>query len=181
VASAASPQRLGLSLGDEHTTLSSPAVFVFDEPPGEPLVAERVEPLPPTQEGGHAHVRLPIGERMTVGYLEHRNKGRLLVLGVSPTPELMVALHAWLGVPVASRAVSGSARVHSALFRRGAEQYFAVLTNTSDDVRDVRLLLDVEVECTRARDLRSGCEAPVVEGGVTLQVPARSGTAIQFV
>jgi hypothetical protein len=70
-------------------------------------------------------------------------------------------------------------RIHSALFQRGRD-YFAMLTNTSDEERDVRLALAVDGTLVSARDLRTGGQAPVLGDHVTLSVPARSGTAVQL-
>jgi hypothetical protein len=177
VTGAADPQRLRLALGDLSVELSSPAVFSYAEVPGEALVARRVSPRAPIQEGGHAHVLLPVGERITVGYVERRGAGRLVVLGLAPTAELLLAVHAWLGVRVPSHALSP--RVQSALFRRGLE-CFAVATNTSPDAREVSLVLDVRPLPGQARDLRTGCQARVIDGRVLIQVPARSGTALHL-
>ena len=180
VDSAAAPQRLRVFLGPRPVELSSEAVFVYDGALGEPLFAERIEPLWPTQEGGHAHVRLPIGERLCVGYASGRGNGRLVVLGVAPTPELMVALHAWLGVPIPCRSTLSGARIHSAVFRGDAD-WFVIITNTSEDERDARLLLELPAaEVHNARDLRTGCEVPVGPNEVTVRVPARSGTVVQL-
>jgi hypothetical protein len=154
-------------------------VFVYDAPPGEPIIAERIAPWAPTQEGGHAHVQLPIGERLTVGYVAGRGAGRVVVLGVSPTPELLLALHAWLEVPIGCRAGLGQ-RVHSALFRRGDDVYFLVVTNTADHPQDARVHLEVPVSLRTARDLRSGDESAVVDSSVVVRVPARSGTIMRL-
>jgi hypothetical protein len=180
VTTAAAPQRLRLSLSDAYTVeLSSPAVFVYAHPPGEPIVAERIAPLPPTQEGGHAHVQLPVGERLTVGYLARRDAGRIVILGVSPTPELVLAIHAWLGVRIACRTASNP-RLHSALFRRG-NAYAAILTNTAPHAQDALLQLDLPGTTPRAaRDLRTGLDSAVTNNRVTLRVPARSGTAVRL-
>jgi hypothetical protein len=177
ITTAADPQRLRLELGGQSVELSSPAVFAYADVPGQALIAERVAPRAPTQEGGHAHVLLPVGQRITVGYVDRRGDGRLVVMGVMPTPELLVALHAWLGVRIACRALSPS--VHSAVFRRGLE-YFAVVTNTSPQAREARLRLELEPLPRRARDLLTGCETPVADGRLLVQVAARSGTAIRL-
>jgi hypothetical protein len=106
----------------------------------------------------------------------------VVVLGLGPTPELMVALHAWLGVPIACRAPLAAARIHSALFSRGND-WFIVVTNTSEDERDVRLLLNLpgpQVGLAAARDLRRGCELPLGPHEVTVRVPGRSGTAVHL-
>jgi hypothetical protein len=177
ITTAADPQRLRLELGGQSVELSSPAVFAYAGVPGEALIAERIAPRAPTQEGGHAHVLLPLGQRITTGYVERRGAGRVVMIGVMPTPELLVALHAWLGARIPCRALSPS--VHSALFRRGLE-YFAVITNTSSEAREASLRLGLEPLPRQARDLLTGCELPVVDGRLLVQVPARSGTAIRL-
>ena len=154
---ARAPQRIQLALGDERVTLSSPAVSVYQRPPGEPIVAERVAPMPPTQEGGALHVQLPVGERLICGYVEARGAGRLIVLGVGPTPELLVALHRWLEVRIPSR--FGSPGLTSAVFKRG-DELVAICTNVTDFDGPTTLSLDVE-----------GYPAELA-----LRVPARSGT-----
>src|SRR5262249_4210366 len=77
VTSVAPPHRLRIALGSSAVTLSSDAVYLYETHMGEALTGERVEPLPPTQEGGHLHLRLPLGERLCVGYVEPRGRGRL--------------------------------------------------------------------------------------------------------
>jgi Glycosyl hydrolases family 35 len=177
VTTAAAPQRVRLSLGSVAVDLSSDAVFVYSDGLGESIVAERTVPLPPTQEGGHAHVQLPVGERLRVGYTTERGRGRVIVLGIEPEPELMVALHAWLGVPIPSRA--SAPRVQSALFERGGER-FVIVTNTAGEDREVVLHLDLPSSPLGATDLRTGREASVVARGVVARVPARSGTAVRL-
>jgi hypothetical protein len=177
VTSAAAPQRLRLDIGPG-VELSSLAAFVYDAPPGEPIVAERISPLPPTQEGGHLHVQLPVGERLTVGYVARRGAGRIVVLGVAPTPELVLAVHAWLGVRIACHA-GVDQRIHSALFRR-ADAHFVVATNTAEHAQDATLHLDIATPLRTARDLRSGAETAVVDNRVAARVPARSGTVVRL-
>jgi Glycosyl hydrolases family 35 len=179
VTTAAAPQRLALRLGETRVELSSPAVFVYADPPGEPIVAERIRPLPPTQEGGHAHVQLPVGERLTIGYVAPSGAGRLVVIGVSPTPELLLAIHGWLGIRIACRA-NLDQRLHSALFQRG-DEYVAIVTNTAAHAQDAVLHLDVPAPVPRtACDLRTELELRVTNNTVTVRVPARSGTAVRL-
>lgn len=159
VTTAASPQRVTLGLGLDSITLSSPAVLVYDTVPGEPIVAERVAPDPPTQEGGYLHVQLPVGQRWTCGYVQSIGAGRIVVLGVAPTPELLVALHHWLGVPIPSRfAASG---LTSAVFQRNADdEVVAICTNVTDFDGDTTLELDVPGHVSR----------------LSVRVPPHSGT-----
>jgi hypothetical protein len=121
---------------------------------------------------------LPVGERVCVGYLAPRGRGRLVVLGLAPEPELMVALHGWLGVRVACR-TAARGRAQSALFARGAERY-VIVTNTAADERDVLLELDLDGEFSQARDLRTGKPAPLAGRALVVRVPARSGTAVRL-
>src|SRR5205085_10499965 len=101
--------------------------------------------------------------RLTCGYVEQRGRGRLVVLGVSPTPELILALHGYLGVTVPCRLLASAGRVHSALFQRG-DEYFAIVTNTGPEVRDVVLTLDLERPERTGRGLRSGVESRIADG-----------------
>lgn len=137
VTTASHPQRVRVL----DVTLSSPGVFVYSRVPGDPIVAERVAPGPPKQEGGGLHVQLPVGERITCGYEEVRGAGRLIVLGVQPSAGLLVALHRWLGVPIASR--FDAAGLTSAVFRRG-DELVAICTNITDFEGPTLLALDVE-------------------------------------
>jgi glycosyl hydrolase family 35 len=177
VTTAAAPQRLHIRLGAAAVDLSSDAVFTYSDAPGEPIFAERSAPLPPTQEGGHAHVQLPVGERLRVGYIAAHGQGRVVVLGVAPTPDLMVALHAWLGVRLAAHATSS--RAQSALFERGEER-FVIVTNTAAEDRDVLVHLDPVGTIHKARDLRTRLPASMTSDGVVVRVPARSGTAVRL-
>jgi hypothetical protein len=152
ITSAADPQRLLLDLGEHSLELSSPGAFVYRDVPGQPISAQRTEQRPPTQEGGYRHVQLPVGEHITVGYVEARGKGRLVVLGIAPSPALLVAVHSWLGIRIGCR--TQAAGLHSALFRRG-EDLFVVLTNVDDGDRDAVLAVD-GVRMTVRLEARSG-------------------------
>jgi hypothetical protein len=177
ITTAVAPQRLSFRLGEQRPELSSSAVFVYPDA-GEPILAERATPLPPTQEGGHNHVRLPVGEQIQVGYVRRFGAGRLIVLGVAPDRDLLLALHAWLGVRIPCRSSTG-APIHSALFQRGAE-CVVVLTNSAADEREVSLRFDIGYTFSRALDLRAGTETPIVDSRVVARVPAGSGTALRL-
>lgn len=178
VTTAATPQRLRVRLGDDEVELSSADVFVYPEDVGEPIFAERSQPLAPTQEGGHAHVLLPVGERLCIGYAARRGSGRILVLGVAPGPTLLAALHAWLGVRVPCRAAD-SPRLQTAIFRRDGE-YILIVTNTAAEARDALISLDLDALPRSAVDLRTGRAAPLLEGGPLVHVPGRSGTILRL-
>jgi hypothetical protein len=178
ITTAAAPQRLSLHLGEQRVELSSSAVFVYPDAAGEPILAERASPLPPTQEGGHNHVLLPVGEQICIGYVTRFGAGRVVVLGVAPDRDLLLALHAWLGVRIPCRSTTG-APIHSVLFQRGVE-YVVVLTNTAADDREVTLQFNIDRNLSRALDLRAGTEMPIADSRVVARVSAGSGTALRL-
>ncbi len=133
------PQRLAIRLGGETVTLSSGAFFIFEDVPGEPLIAERVNDAIMMGDELAQHVSLPVGQRYTVGFRQKRGKGSVIVLGVEPDPALLVALHRWLGVSVPSRATLD--QVTTALFRR-EETFYLIAVNNGGEERYVRVALD---------------------------------------
>jgi hypothetical protein len=159
VTTAADPQRIALALGSERVELSSPGVFVYDAAPGAPIIAERISPRPPTQEGGYVHVQLPVGERLVCGYVEQCGAGRVVVIGVVPTPALVIAVHRWLRVPIASRFEASG--LTSAVFRR-VDELVAICTNITEF--DGATPLDVDV--------------PGFASQVPVRVPPHSGTVL---
>ncbi|HEV7665257.1 MAG TPA: beta-galactosidase [Chloroflexota bacterium] len=177
VTTAAEPQRLRVELGEHAVELSSAAAFSYAAAPGVPIRAARVTPRPPTQEGGYRHVTLPIGETMTVGYVLQRGRGRMVVVGLTPSPDLLLALHAWLGVGVPITAATPSIR--SALFRR-ADRYFAIVLNSSGQSLEARLKLTSDSPLSVARDLRTGREYGLLDGELVAEVSAGSGTVLEL-
>src|SRR5690606_2069289 len=75
---------------------------------------------------------LQIGQKYTIGYTEQRGAGRLTVIGLQPTPGLLMALHNHYDVPVASR--SNIFGITTALYRRDGD-YYLIATNDSVDPR----------------------------------------------
>jgi len=176
IVSATEPHRVALTLGEQSVVFSSPAQFSYSSVPGEPLVMERVAGLPPTQEGGHRHLELPVGERITVGYVRDRGKGRIIVLGVAPLADILVALHAWLDVSIASRALAPD--VLTAVLR-GDNGTFLIATNNGTQQRDVRLLLGFDV--SKPKDLETGAAVPVVDSRtIVIRVAPKDGCVVRL-
>jgi hypothetical protein len=178
---AAAPQRLAIRLGDRAVSLSSPAFFVYDDVPGEPITAERIADEIPTGDELAVHVSLPVGLTYTVGWRQGIGAGQIVVLGVQPSPELVAALHAWLEVPIPCR--TRTEHVHTALFRRG-ESFVLIAANLGDEARHAVVDLDRARFAPgpwAVRDLRTD-EVSVthirLSGAVTLHLPPRDGTIL---
>jgi hypothetical protein len=95
------------------------------------------------------------GREFTVGYVQARGKGRILVLGVNPNPELVLAIHRYFGVTIPSRADTSG--VTTALYRRG-KQLYLIATNNAKEER--RALVDIPLlsGMFRVTDLFTGAK-----------------------
>jgi hypothetical protein len=147
----------------------------YADVPGEPIVAERGAELQGGQQGHDLHTTLAVGERLTVGYRERRGGGSIVCLGLVPSPEVIVALHGWLGVPIASRVRSGS--VSSALFRSRDGTRFLIAVNNGDEDRAVNVAVDASA--SRATDLFTGGSWSVT-GVLEVMLSRKSGAALRL-
>ncbi len=125
------PGKMNLKLF-EHGTVESAWLQLYEHVPGEPLIVERLKSSAQPSEELALQFSLQIGQKYTIGYTEPRGAGRLTVIGLQPTPGLILALHHHYNVPVASRSnISG---ITTALYRRDGD-YYLIATNDSVDPR----------------------------------------------
>lgn len=183
VLTAAHPQQLRLLLGDEGPAFSSPAFFVYEQAPGSPIYAERVSEPPRTDEEFGLQANLPVGERYIVGYRQPLGAGEVICLGVTPSPEVLLALQRWLRAPIPCRACVPGVSV--ALFQRGAAFYLIAVNNGPQNC-------DAAVEVApayvapglyRLRDLVSGLDQLAdlrVNHHVLLRLPGKDGTVVHL-
>lgn len=68
---------------------------------------------------------------LTVGYIKKVGKGRVIHLGVDPTPELILGVLRFLSVPLFAYSVTRD--VKTAIFRRGSKHYLVVVNNGNED------------------------------------------------
>lgn len=153
----------------------SPVTGWYAAVPGEPIVAERLPERGGEQQGLDLHTRLPVGQRITVGYRERRGRGSIVCLAVQPSAELMVGIHRWLEVPVASRATT--AHVSTALFRAPDGEHFVIIVNNGDEDRVASIELTRKAD--KATDLFTGDSWAVGES-VGVWVPRKSGTVLRL-
>lgn len=124
------------TLGD--AGVESPWAYNYDRAPGEPITAERLSIREKPSEELLLQFDLQNGAQYTIGYTVQRGTGRITVIGLQPSPGLLLALHRYLGIPIASR--SRTATVSTALFSRDGE-YYIVASNTGneDKTADIEL------------------------------------------
>ncbi|HPW64935.1 MAG TPA: beta-galactosidase, partial [Candidatus Omnitrophota bacterium] len=94
--------------------------------------------------------------RQTIGYVKSVGKGRILHLGVEPTPELVLEILRYLETPLFAYSITRD--VKTAIFRRGAKHYLVVVNNGNEDKSATVFLpaLDGDRRGMIARDLMNG-------------------------
>ena len=107
----------------------------------------------------------------------------MTVIGLAPSPDLLLALKDQLSLRIPSRSVAP--KISTALFRRGQELYlYAVNHGDEGNTADIVLGEDFLKEpCWRARNLVSGQEWTVdlrASGRLTFPLPRKDGVIIQL-
>ncbi|MBN2471519.1 MAG: beta-galactosidase [Anaerolineae bacterium] len=161
----------------------SPWAFTYGSVPGEPITALRLSVRQQPSEELALQFNLQTGTRYTVGYSLQRGQGRLTMLGLKPTPELLLGLHRHLGVSIPCRSLTPA--VTATLFWRGQEVYVFVV-NSGAEGKAAEIVFDTEaVPDGRwvAEDLVSGRVATITlaEGrGLAASLPRKDGTIIRL-
>ena len=155
----------------------------YKDVPGLPILATRLAPGEQTMEELSLQMGLQAGAQYTIGYTEPRGRGHLTVIGLSPSPALLLALYDHLPVSIPSRSVTP--QVSTALFRRAKEFYlFAVNHGNEDKTADVVLTEDFsEFPCWRARNLISAQEWTMdfrKSSRLTFPVPRKDGVILRL-
>ena len=134
-------------------------VYVYAKVDGEPITAARVIPRSAVNDNVLEEYRFLVGlgggDVPCVGFHQRRGLGSVTVLGTPASPELIVILHAFLGVPIPARPLTPG--VHAILSRKGDERYLIVL-NTGWEDKSATIVLD-----------------PSALPGITVRRPRRPG------
>jgi hypothetical protein len=176
-----SPGGLWLEVFDRK--MQSSWAFNYIETPGTPIIAIRLAPRNQTMEELSLQMNLQAGAKYTIGYTEQRGSGRLTVIGLRPSPELLLSLYDHLNVSTPSR--SFTSQVSTALFRRDQEFYlFAVNHGDENKIAEVMLTSDFsEVPCWRVQNLLSEEEWTIdlrESNRLTFPVPRKDGVILQL-
>jgi len=173
----------GLRLEVLGRTVKSTWAFNYPETPGTPIIATRLAPGGQTMEELAMQMNLQAGTRYTIGYTVARGHGHLTVIGLTPSPGLLLALYDHLAVSIPSRSLTP--KISTALFRRDQEFYLlAVNDGNEDKIAEVVLTEDFsDAPCWRARNLVSNQEWTVdlrEFSRLTFPVPRKDGVILQL-
>ena len=172
----------GLWLDVLGATVKSAWAFNYTETPGTRIVATRLAPGGQTMEELTLQTGLQAGTQYTIGYTEERGRGRLTVLGLSPSRALLLALYEHLNVRLPSHSLTP--QISTALFRRDQGLYLVAINHGNEDkVADMVLDRSVlEIPSRQARDLLNGREWTVnlEEQHLTFPIPRKDGVILHL-
>ena len=176
-----SPGGLWLEVLDRK--VKSSWAFNYTETPGTPIVATRLAPGNQTMEELSLQMGLQAGIQYRIGYTEQRGRGHLTLIGLTPSPELILALYDYLDVSIPSRSLTP--QISTALFRRDQEFYLiAVNYGNEGKTTEVQLTVDFsDAPCWRARDLINDQEWTIdlrASNRVIFPVPRKDGVILQI-
>jgi hypothetical protein len=125
----ASP-KFHLSLFNQQTG-ETPWIYNYDRVPGEPIRVTRLTMKNHPSEELALQFDLQTGAEYTVGYSIGRGQGRLTIIGMQPTPGLLLALHEQFNVPLPCRAYTSA--ITTALFSRDGGFYLFASNAGNED------------------------------------------------
>ncbi|HKY56238.1 MAG TPA: beta-galactosidase [Anaerolineales bacterium] len=157
--------------------------FNYVDTPGTPIIATRLAPSNQTMEELSLQMGMQAGVQYMIGYTEERGRGCLTVIGLSPSPKLLLALYEHLNMRLPSHSLTS--QVSTGLFRRDNEFYLIAVNNGEEDkiaevVVDVNLL---KMPSWQARNLVSRQEWTLnlhEHKHLTFPVPRKDGVIVQL-
>lgn len=170
--------KVTLRLFDEYT-VESPWLHNYDATPGEPVIAERLAYRQQPSEELALQFSLQEGLRYSVGYQVGRGQGRITVIGLQPSPTLLIALHQHFGVSIPCRSQTGS--VTSTLYQRDGN-YYVIATNDGTESKAAVLSLPGLSGPWQVEDLMSGqtSRADLSAGDLTTQLERKDGIVLRL-
>jgi hypothetical protein len=121
------------------TRISSPWMFSYQETPGEAIAARRLSPAPLASQENSLQASLQDGQETFIGYAKSIGKGRLTLVGLQPSPDLILALHKYAGVPIPCRSYTPG--ISTSLFQRDGDLYLAG-ANPGQETKHIQVRLD---------------------------------------
>jgi hypothetical protein len=113
------------------TSVESPWLYNYESAPGEAITVERLSVRNKPSQELLLQFDLQNGAQYTVGYTQARGEGRLTVIGLQPSPEILLALHRHFGVAIPCRSHTGA--VTTGLFQRHDELYLMATNVGAED------------------------------------------------
>jgi len=164
-----------LHLGLWDASVESAWVQHYDAVPGEPIVVTRLSARNPPSEELLMQFDLQSGQQYTVGYTVRRLRGRITVIGLQPTPELLILLHRQFGVTIPSR--STTANVTTALFHRDGD-YYLIASNVGDEGKTANIQLPAP-QNGQWRDMLNG-NVVAAAGQINLPLARKDSTILRL-
>ncbi len=153
ISSAPTTMSLDLSVDTSLGLVRSQWLFDYQTTQGTPIYATRLA----AQDFGSEELKLmanvPTGDQYTVGYTEERGEGRLTMLGLAPTPAVLLALHDYFDVPIFGR--SHTPTISTAIFQRHND-YYLIVVNNGQEAKMADIELNIASQRYNVRDLCSG-------------------------
>jgi hypothetical protein len=177
----AAPMRMRLSLFEDE--VESAWVYNYDSTPGDAITVKRL----PVQQLASEELRLQFdvqaGAPYMAGYTQTRGQGRLTVLGIKPSPGLLLAVLNHFGAVIPSR--SRTPDVSTGLYRRDGD-FYLLAANIGAEAKSAQVALEPEIikpgQWT-LQNLDSG-EAHSADittaGTLTINIPRKDGAVFRL-
>lgn len=127
-------------LGDTQVRVVAPQrLDIYSTDTGIPLYGKRVRTTAFEDSSGEwasNMMEMSSQDELCVGYVQTLGKGKLVVLGVEPNADLVIALHNYLGFPAMARAAV--AGIQTAIFE-GPGYHIVVLINNGVEEKETRV------------------------------------------
>jgi hypothetical protein len=173
---------LAVRLNGTKITLASSWLFNYDTVPGEPVTAIRLPTGQLTAEENLLQANLEAGTTYTIGYSQTIGQGRLTIIGMEPSPPLLLALHNVYGLPVPI--YSSTPGIKTAIFQRDQAHYLLAV-NTGTESKTAEVILHPRYVPTgdyMVSNLLTGKEeAQALNSLLYLNIPAKDGTAVRLI
>ncbi|MCD6509604.1 MAG: beta-galactosidase [Thermoprotei archaeon] len=173
------PGRYEVKLSGKSDIITSEYVVAYEEVGGEPIIAERYELRRGREEEDIIDVEVVKGERYVIGYVTKCGNGRIVTIGLTPSPKLLIFLHDALNVPLYVRPEVSN--ILAALYRDDGS-YYLFVANVSNEEKGAIIHLDtdslgisgnvVRVEEVRGGEVLKG--SPEILRRLTFWIPAKS-------
>ena len=189
VSSAPGQKRLALTLGDHADEVRSTWFYNYRRPAVDDgnrdrLVARQLDSDGFTAEELRLQFNLQTGVGYDVGFSERRGRGRLTVLGLEPSPALLLALHRFAGVSIPARSTTPGALGALCCDDDG---FYLIAVNNGEEEKTATFVLDrdilpnarIEVEDLLSREEEQRLNLQESRQ-LTVKLPRKDGTILRL-
>jgi len=130
-----------VTFGAKRVMISSP-LFHFRDVPGEALKAVQINDPFATQEEVALHRQLPVNQEYTCGYVQKIGKGKLMVLGVVPNSDIILAVHEYFGIPIGARSETPDIKATAFRLKENQDQFIMIIVNNGQEDKHAKISLN---------------------------------------